>query len=491
MFASKTRPIRQNPFRARRWLLAAVFAALAAITFKPAHTQDRFDSRSTGADGAFNPTTNMTIIVPESGVFNYTSVNIPAGVRITYHRNPQFNKPVEIRATQNVTIGGGAVISVEGATAGFAGGGNSIGGNGGPGGFNGGRGGAFNDRNDAAAGDGPGGGGGGRARPDRTECSGGAGAGHLLDGQRGGRDPALEAMAGPLYGGKTLLPLVGGSGGGGGGACDRGFGGGGGGGGGAILIASSGTISFTGSNAIINAIGGNGSAPTPVENARGGGGGSGGAIRLIANTITGAPILNVRGGAGGDDFAGRGSPGYISVEAFNLDSFSPAVIDTPGISYARPGLVMPANLPTLRIASVGGMNAPANPRGSFGAVLPDISLPASQTNPVQVSIQAANIPTGSIVRVIVVQESGTRVEVNSAPLAGTFANSTATASVTLPNGVSVVMATISVNAQLALGRPLFINGERVDRMEVAASFGRDSELVFITQSGRRVRSSEL
>src|SRR5262245_17433813 len=46
-----------------------------------------FTSGSTGADGAFSPTVNTTVALPPNGIFNYTTVNIPAGVTVTYTRN--------------------------------------------------------------------------------------------------------------------------------------------------------------------------------------------------------------------------------------------------------------------------------------------------------------------------------------------------------------------------------------------------------------------
>jgi hypothetical protein len=35
--------------------------------------------------------------------------------------------------------------------------------------------------------------------------------------------------------------------------------------------------------------------------------------------------------------------------------------------------------------------------------------------------------------------------------------------------------------------PIFIDGERVDRMEVAAAYGGATEITYITASGRRVK----
>src|SRR5438128_1702805 len=128
--------------------LALGIAWMSAATHAQLNT---FSSSSTGADGAFAPTTSQTIQVPESGVFNYTTLNIPTGVTITYTRNSK-NSPVMILATGDVTIAG--TISVVGGS-GLSNGG---GGRGGPGGFDGGAAGFGFDTFVGATGDGPGGG---------------------------------------------------------------------------------------------------------------------------------------------------------------------------------------------------------------------------------------------------------------------------------------------------------------------------------------------
>lgn len=71
-----------------------------------------FVSGSTGADGAFNPTANAVLQLPPDGVFNYTTVNIPSGVTVTFQKNAN-NTPVYILATGAVTISG--TIKVDGS----------------------------------------------------------------------------------------------------------------------------------------------------------------------------------------------------------------------------------------------------------------------------------------------------------------------------------------------------------------------------------------
>ena len=64
-----------------------------------------FTSGSTGADGPFNPTINTAVQLPPSGVLNYTTVNIPTGVTVTFLKNAT-NTPAVILATSDVTIAG-------------------------------------------------------------------------------------------------------------------------------------------------------------------------------------------------------------------------------------------------------------------------------------------------------------------------------------------------------------------------------------------------
>ena len=316
-------------------LVACLFAGSVLPSVSAAPT---FDSGSTGADGAFAPTANVILQVPDSGVFNFTTVNIPNGVTVTFTRNAN-NTPVTILASGNVTIAGGINI-VGGAGSNVVNGTNnnigtfrSTGGAGGPGGFDGGGGGGYVAPFTGVAGDGPGGGGGGLGTLDLTIEGGGAGGGFSSAGANAnnivnGISYSGGVKGGVMYGSSVLLPLVGGSGGGGGGATSQYSGGSGGGGGGAILIACSGTTSLSGQ---VSANGGDGG-----YGYNGGGGGSGGAIRVIATTLAGLATVDVRGGSGGVRssyyYGGGGAPGYIRFEAYNFNNFNPLVVGGQGVA---------------------------------------------------------------------------------------------------------------------------------------------------------------
>ena len=467
-------------------LAAAVGLILLVLyTALPAYAQSTFNSGSTGADGAFAPTANQTVTLPDSGVFNFTTINIPTGVTITFTHNAK-NTPVTMLASGDVTING--TITLDGGAASSQGPGV-----GGPGGFNGGEVGFGVDGFTAGiTGDGPGGGGGGSGTTSGQVGGGGGGAGYAVAGSNGGSGNNSGGPGGPAYGTKTLLPPIGGSGGGGGGGSLYGspsLGGPGGGGGGAILIASSGTITFMGGS--ISAGGGMGVASNTGSCGEAGGGGSGGAIRLVANTITGTVTLGVPGGAGGGGCVGGGAGafGFVRIEAYNLNGFTPTVNPntSAAVSITQPKPAILPNAPQLTIVSVAGIAAPTTPKGSLSGA-PDIIIPTAQTNPVSVAIQAANVPVGTIVPVTVTPANGASTTVNSTPLSGTLASSTATANVPLSTAViSVISASATFNINTAQARPMFINGERVDRIEVAAVFGGASQVTYITKSGRRIK----
>jgi len=432
--------------------------------------QSSYNSGSTGADGAFSPTTTQTIQVPASGVYNFTTVNIPSGVTITFTPNAT-NTPLTILAQGNVTVAGTIVLTGQSGSG-------SVGGIGGPGGFRGGNGGFGIANIPGTNGDGPGGGGGGVASGSTAGF--GAGAGY----QSAGGTPTIagSGQGGPAYGSASLLPLIGGSGGGGAGSVSTTQGLAGGGGGGAILIASSGTVTISGT---IHANGGSGAGGSGFPH---GGSGSGGAIRLVATTLTGGGTLDVTGGTNlATSGTNAGSPGYVRAEAYNFNSFSPNISPLGASTMGPPNPVNLSGGPSLVIASVAGVNAPAVPNGSL-TQSPDIVLPAGQANPVTVQLQAMNIPLGTSAVVTVIPTTGAGSSVSSTVLAGTTASSTAQASVTLPAGVSVITASITINLSNLADSvfPKWIKGEPIEKVEIAATLGGKSHITYITQSGKRV-----
>lgn len=216
------------------FLLAFVVCAL------PLLAQAQFNSGSTGADGALDlstcPTAICEVQLPESGVLNYTTVNIPSQKILRFKRNSR-NTPVILLAQGNVVISGGIGVDQPKLYDG-----NASFGAPGPGGFYAG----LSGQN----GFGPGGG--------------------IYDPNNIGL--ARAKWVGPL----SLVPIVGGSGG-----ANTGCGGGG-----AIVVASSTSITITGFMKADSLISDTLCSPNS---------GSGGAIRLVANSINVSGFLNAQG----------------------------------------------------------------------------------------------------------------------------------------------------------------------------------------------------
>ena len=464
--------------------------ALASCALATAAEAQTFNSGSTGALGALSVTSGtVTLTTPPDGVFNYTTINV-SNATLRFTRNTA-NTPITLLASGNVTITNG-IIDVSGANGGSAGFGQTFvapnGGPGGPGGFDGGAGATGIVSTTGGNGLGPGGGGGSVVTTGAGNQAGAGGGGFDIAGTAGLPGGAGTAgAAGVAYGAPTLLPLIGGSGGGGGGAIFGNTGGGGGGGGGSIIIASSGTITLTGGGARIIAQGGVAASSFGNGGAASGGGGSGGAVRLVATAITGSSgqILVAGGSASGIANGGSGSAGRIRIEAFtNTLGAGFGSVPASAVSSGQPTTVVLTNTPTLRIASIAGVAAPASPTGSFSA--PDVTLPAGTTNPVTVAIAAANVPLGTIVTLTV---SGVNdgSATGSAALSGTVASSSASASVTIPTAQPSV---ISASATFVLadlgGGPVYADGEPVERVRVSAAASGVSRLSYITRSGREV-----
>jgi hypothetical protein len=460
----------------RRLLISAIVGVTAvASTGMPAPAQT-FDSGSTGTDGAFMPTADVTLTLPPDGTLQFTTVSVPAGVTVTFARNAT-NTPVTILATGDVTIAG--TIDVSGARGGRGSPSGTVvapnRGLAGPGGFDGGNGANGIASNVGGAGLGPGGGSGGRPLF-------GGGGGYATRGgdgwpwDRGG-------PGGPTYGSPALLPLIGGSGGGGGGGDFGQTGAGGGGGGGAIVIAASGTLTLTGQ---ILARGGDAGGVNPEMP---GGGGSGGAIRLVATAITGTGgKLDVAGGNHETSFnmgGNRGGAGRIRVEAYTNTA-------TTNFSGVIPSIAQPTSiaLPTgasLRIASVAGVSAPATPAASLSA--PDITLPGGIASPVDVVVTAAHVPVGTAVTVIVKGLTGPASQA-SGMLSGTAAASSATVGVAIPtNQPAVVSASVTYTLTAAGNGPAFVDGEMVERVRVTATPGGAARVAYLTRSGREIVSA--
>lgn len=462
-----------------RGTFAVLTAALLLSFTEPMAYAAGFSSGSTGADGAFSPTANTTLTLPPNGVFNFTTVDIPAGVTVKFVKNAA-NTPVHILTIGNVTIAGTIDISGGNSVSGGPGtsGDRSLPGIGGPGGYDGGRGGIPETLRRAGNGLGPGGGAGGDGLSSPVIWAwpqGGGGGGYSVAGNSNDwpySNLLNTGLGGPSYGSNLLSPLVGGSGGGGGagGIPGDGFHGtGGGGGGGAILIAASGAVTLSGS---ILANGGNSGPMAAGSNGYGGtgGGGSGGAVRIAAPNIGISGTVNVNGGIAGANGVGNtfGNGGTGARGRTNIETVSAGTLSLLG-------------LPTLAFTSVAGVTAPAVPTGAG-----DVILPATEPNPATVVFATTGVPVGNTVKLTLTPQRGVPTTVTSAPLTGTLASGTTSVAIDIPQGFSTLLASTSYTISVAMGDSLsrFANNERVERIHLSATLGGPSKATLVTVSGK-------
>ena len=482
-------------------------SSLIALLFLISPTLWAFDSGSTGTDGALTPLVDTEIQLPPDGVFNYTSVNIPSGVTVTFARNTT-NTPVVILASGDVTIDGtlsvaGSMSAHVGASGDGALGDDGLPGLGGPGGFDGGTGGAPFAVNaggvpesHAGYGLGPGAGEGTDQRIEFSTsfgCGGGAGA-HATNGggSLGGSscDSADRALGGTAYGVETLLPLIGGSGGGGatGGLSFHGTGGGG--GGGAILIAVSGTTAVNGT---ITANGGRSGDVTGTNGGGTGGGGGGGAIRIITTAFAGNGALTATGGAQGNvnyinigfgntPRGGAGGLGRIRTE-YETTTFTGTF--SPAVSVDAPGDIFVSGMPSLAITTIGGVAVPASPTGNADVVLPDTA-----PNPVTVDFATTNVPLGNTIQLTLTPPDEVATTATSGAIAGTVASGTASTSIDVPDGPSTLAAelsfTVVADAVNYEDYSRYADGQPVERIILRAGVGPQmaSTTTFVTKSGK-------
>ena len=404
-------------------LVKTILIATSLWVFSLSAKADLAIPGADGSDGAFVPTANIQVDLSQavtaawntsgSGkgvydagkwavVFKYSSVNIPSGVTVTFKNHPS-RAPVVWLVSGNVNIAGTVALDGQSYASPYES-------EPGPGGFRGGVGNAGSDWY-AAGGFGPGGG-----------C---CNNGYLIAGGYG-----TDGYANPnsTYGNLRILPLIGGSGGSG----DPSIGYSGGAGAGAILIAAQGTITL---NGYIHAQGGNRYQRNDWRGlVSASGDGSGGAVRLIANALTGTGSIAAQGGNT------AGGLGRIRLETLNA---SGNTIRTDPITDAvqpdNPVLLWPpATAPSVRVVSIGGVSAPADPVARLDPGTTDVKL--NNMDNAAIVLEAQNVQPTATVTVRIVPQYGAPSKVTATFSNGTNALSTWTANAVLPQGFFVVQA---------------------------------------------------
>ena len=453
-------------------LSSIIFCVTVLVAGLPAGGRAQVNSGSDGHDGAFNPTGDTVINMANhpDGIYQYTSVNIPGNVTVTFIPNAA-NTPVVWLVQGSVTNNGS--INLNGGS-GVASGAAGVGG---PGGFRGGNpGGGGSSPGEGA---GPGGG-----KADSSKARGGNASYGTLGSVI--TNAPFQADAGEIYGNTFLVPLIGGSGGGGSGSDS------GGGGGGAILIAANDTILLNGA---INASGGE---DNQYNSDYFSGGGSGGAVRLVGTRIRGNGGLNVFGGREINNFYMYGFAGTGRIRFDSLDNtFTGSTSGITNRGY-QPIIIPPANQAvSLAIQSVAGIAVPQSPTGA--STTPDVIVPGQQANSVSIVVRCVNIPLNTDIIVDVKPANGPTVRTIGVNNNGTQASSRATVSVTMPRGAGTIQAKAvsgiagSLGASLNNGERfrhyaqtgLTADGETFAKVEITATLGKGQEIAYITESGKR------
>jgi hypothetical protein len=107
-------------------------------------------------------------------------------------------------------------------------------------------------------------------------------------------------------------------------------------------------------------------------------------------------------------------------------------LDPPAVVGPLTNVPLPI-VPTVKITSIDGTPVPARPAAEY--TIPDVSM--NKATPVVLNLAAQDVPLGTQLTLEITAE-GTDLDqvVTSTALIGTLANSTATANVTFPMGVT-------------------------------------------------------
>jgi hypothetical protein len=241
----------------------------------------------------------------------------------------------------------------------------------------------------------------------------------------------------------------------------------------------------------IVATGGNGGRNnvSPANCGLYGGGGGGGSVRVVAQEFTGAGQILVDGGMRANNLD-RAPGGQVRIEAA-LNTFTGSISGASGGSFLSfPTAAIPSNQPLLRIASIGGANAPQNPLASFTA--PDITFANPIEAPVPLVVAASNVPLGTPINIRVVPATGQPTTATTSGLTGSVASSTAQGTVTLPPGAGIVTASATFtigtgggSGGMASNTLPLIDGERPKLMEVVADADGRTRTFLVASSGAR------
>ena len=155
------------------------------------------------------------------------------------------------------------------------------------------------------------------------------------------------------------------------------------------------------------------------------------------------------------------------------------------VSIGQPNLTSIPGLPTLSIATIAGINVPAQPTGNG-----DVSLPTGFTNPVTVTFVTTGVTVGSTITLTVTPQQGQPFSATSSATTGTTDNATASTAVNLLSGANTLQATVSYTVVASVGDALsvYAQGERVEKVNLASTLGgQQSQITLTTVTGKQYK----
>jgi hypothetical protein len=153
-------------------------------------------------------------------------------------------------------------------------------------------------------------------------------------------------------------------------------------------------------------------------------------------------------------------------------------------------IVLSSAAPLLTIASIGGFAVPSYAGSRFDTV--DLLLPNQLSDPISIGVTANNIPVGTQVEVRPVKNSS-NATFTPATLAGTFQNSTGTATITGLDrtAVTYLLATAVFDPPVsaAIFNPKGLN--HVASVRVESVIGSKPTLIFLRGDGTQIEHTNL
>ena len=140
----------------------------------------------------------------------------------------------------------------------------------------------------------------------------------------------------------------------------------------------------------------------------------------MCDALNGDGSITAVGGSGWQ----TGGLGRIRLERVSASADLTVTPDPSVVPLAQNNTALvfpPASAPQVRVVSIGGENAPADPRAAFGAQGADVSL--TETNSTPIVIETTNVEQASTVQVRITPRSNANATVIDAAVASVVSTS--------------------------------------------------------------------